>query len=135
MRWRGRQRNAVAACVGLFALLLQTLVPLLIAGEIAAAAKAGDHSVFELCLYGHPHRVGPPADAGAPGDADKHHSDHGDLCPICLALHASPVFTAPVVAALPLPAVRAGAPLLLPQRGAPHLIAIAGYRSRAPPNA
>ena len=83
MKSRGRQCNAVAACLGLFALLLQALVPLLIAGEIVAAAKAGDHSVFELCLYGHPHRAGLPADDGSPGDADKHHSDHGDLCPIC----------------------------------------------------
>ena len=132
MKSRGRQCNAVAACLGLFALLVQTLVPLLIAGEIAVAAKAGDHSVLEFCPYGHLHRADPP---GAPGDADKHHSDHGDLCPICLALHASPVFTAPVVAALPLPVVRAGAPLVLPQRGVPHLITVAGYRSRAPPNA
>jgi hypothetical protein len=130
MRWRRKPRRAVAAWLGLFALVLQTLVPLLVAGEIADAAKAGDHSVFELCLFGHLHQ-GPPA--GAPG-GDRHSGDAGDLCPLCVALHASPVFTTPTVAALPLPAVQAiGTPLPPHQRSAGR-IASAASRSRAPPN-
>jgi hypothetical protein len=134
MRWRRRkQRRAVAACIGLFALVLQTLVPLLVAGEFAAAAKAGDHSVFELCLFGHVHEVVPPDATGAPGTADRHGRGAGDLCPICIALHASPVFTTPTVAALPLPALQEIAAALPPQQQSAGFLAAAAYRSRAPP--
>jgi hypothetical protein len=134
MRWKRRQRNAVAAWLGLFALGLQALVPLLVAAEITVAGKAGDHSVFELCLFGHPHGAAPSDAAGAPGSADQHHTDHGDLCPICIALHASPLFTAPAAAPLPLPALEDVAPVLTPRHGALRLLALAAYRSRAPPN-
>lgn len=123
-------RRAVAAWLGLFALVPQTLAPLLVAGEIADAAKAGDHSVFELCLFGHLHQVAPP---GTP-DGDRHRGDAGDLCPICVALYARPVFTTPTVAALPSPAVQAKGTPLPPQQRSAGRVASATYRSRAPPN-
>jgi hypothetical protein len=129
---RRKQRRAVTAWLGLLALVLQVLVPLLVAGEIAAAAKAGDSSVFELCLFGHLHEVTAPHGTGTSGGADRH-TNAADLCPICIALHASPVFTAPVATALPLPMQQEIGVSLPAQRQPAKLATPAAYRSRAPP--
>src|SRR5579864_7097770 len=112
MSW-GRQRRAFAAWLGLCALALQALVPLLVAAEISLAARSGDHDVFELCVFGQVHDSG---HTDAPGKTD--HDDGGTICPICVALHASPVYTAPAAPALLLP---------------PPAAVVAAYRSRAPP--
>jgi hypothetical protein len=129
MVWR-RQGRAIAAWLGLFAFLLQSVVPLLVAAEISLAASAGEHSVFELCPMGHVHGV-----AGHPGGRGKSQGDDDDggLCPICIALHASPVFTAPAAAALPVPVSHDIVTAPAASRPAPRLVALSAYRSRAPP--
>jgi hypothetical protein len=120
-----RQGRAIAAGLGLFAFFLQSLIPLLVAAEISLAARAGEHSVFELCSVVHPHE-GAPAKSG-------HHDSDGCLCPICVALHASPAFTAPDALALPVPARFERVATSAPLHHAPRLLASAPYRSRAPP--
>jgi DUF2946 family protein len=124
---RRRQRRRLAAWLSLFALALQALVPLLVAGEISLAARSGDHSVFELCAFGHVHG------RDVPGKATGHDEDGGTVCPICVALHAAPVFTPATAASLPVPAFRgieiAATATPLP----PRLVAQTAYRSRAPP--
>lgn len=122
-----RQGRAIAAWLGLFAFFLQSLIPLLVAAEVSLAANSGEHSVFELCPMGHVH-----------GGTDQPGKSHGDddgcgLCPICLALHASPAFTAPAIAALPVPIVRAIVTAAVAPHQIPRLVATAAYRSRAPP--
>jgi hypothetical protein len=122
-----RQGRAIAAWLGLFAFFIQSLIPLLVAAEISLAANAGEHSVFELCPMGHVH-----------GTADQPGKSHGDddgcgLCPICIALHASPVFTAPAISALPVPVVHAIVTEAIAPHQIPRFVATAAYRSRAPP--
>jgi hypothetical protein len=128
-----RKRSTVAAWLGLVALAIQAVLPLLVAVEISLAAGAGENSVFELCEYGHVHAAAPHEADGAPGKS--HHRDGGDgaICPICIALHAGPVFTAPAILALPLPTVREIATALPEMRRSPRLVALVAYRSRAPP--
>jgi hypothetical protein len=127
MVWR-RQSRAIAAWLGLFAFVLQSVIPLLVAAEISLAAGAGEHSVFELCPMGHVHGI----HTGAPGKPDQQ-NDSGALCPICVALHASPVFTAPAAAALPVPVFHEIVTAPAASRPAPRLVALRAYRSRAPP--
>src|SRR5689334_16878144 len=99
---RGRRLQRVAAWLGLVAFAIQAIVPLLVAAEIGLADRAGRHSIFELCAFGHVHVVDP--DGSLPGKSGgKGHEDLGAVCPICVALHAAPAFTAPVLVALPLP--------------------------------
>ena len=132
MRWRGK-RTAFAAWLGLLALAIQAVVPLLVAAEIAFAAKAGDGSVFELCVFGHVHAAPVPDAEGGGTPSNPKNADLASICPICVALHASPVFIAVVVAALPLPAFREVAAGLPEVRRAPPPTPLAAYRSRAPP--
>ena len=128
---RGRQLRRLAAWLGMVALLVQVLVPALLAAEINLAQEEHGQSVFTLCAFGHVH-LGVPGDNTAPADAG-HHDDAGALCPICLALLASPAFTAPPSVGLPLPvAVRLEVFVPVPSR--PPTTAVATvYRSRAPP--
>jgi hypothetical protein len=126
----GARRSTIAAWFGLIALAIQAGLPLLVAAEVSLAARAGTGSVFELCEYGHLH-----AAEHAPGTSPHHHDegDGGSLCPICIALHAGPVFTAPVMLALPLPLaapIAAAAPEIRPE---PRPVVLSAYRSRAPP--
>ena len=129
MVWR-RQGRAIAAWLGLFAFFLQSAIPLLVAAEISLAASAGEHSVFELCPMGHIHGVA--GHTGGPGKSQGD-GDDGGLCPICIALHASPVFTAPAAAALPVPVSHDIVTAAAASRPAPRLVALRAYRSRAPP--
>jgi hypothetical protein len=126
-----RQGRAIAAWLGLFAFFVQSVIPLLVAAEISLAANAGEHSVFELCPMGHVHGV---ADHRRGGPGKSQGDDDGcGLCPICLALHASPVFTAPAIAALPVPVVHAIVTAAVAPHQIPRLVATSAYRSRAPP--
>lgn len=128
MRWKG-QRRIIAAWLGLIALALQVELPLLVAVEISLASRAAANSAFEICGYGHG-----PAAAGAPGQTSHHqHRDGDGLCPICIALHAGPVFTAPAILALPLPTAPAIAAATAESRSEPRFVALVAYRSRAPP--
>jgi hypothetical protein len=121
------KRIAVAAWLGILALGIQSLIPALLAAEIEVAANEGGKSVFTLCVFGHLHSH---ADGKSSSTDDK---DQGTVCPICIALQASPPFTAPVHIALPLPSGRALDALVGTPTTAPERIATAAYRSRAPP--
>lgn len=131
MRPRKRTRIAFAAWLGIVALAIQALIPALLAAEIEIAGKEHGASVFTLCAFGHVH-VGTTGDDqdGTP----QHDEGLGAPCPICIALIASPAFTAPPQAALPLPPASAIA-ALAPTDGqeAPVRLAITAYHSRAPP--
>jgi len=122
---RRSERHGLAAWLGLMAIAIQAFVPLLVAGEISLAASGADTAIFDQCPF--------YQDAGgAPGTAEHHHG-HGGLCPICLALLASPAFTQPATVPLPLPVATAVAvrPAETPLAARPALRV--AYRSRAPP--
>jgi hypothetical protein len=127
------KRIAVAGWLGILALGIQALIPVLLAAEIAIAGTTTGKSVFTLCAFGHLHAVAPPAADGKSPPSSTDDEDQGTVCPICIALQASPPFTAPAQIALPLPT---GHPLDLvaatPAR-ASERVATAAYRSRAPP--
>jgi len=132
MRWGG-ERRTIAAWLGLIALAIQMALPLVVAAEVSLAAGAGEDSVFELCEYGHVHAAA-PHDADEPDGKPQHHKGDGDLlCPICIALHAGPVFTAPAALGLPVPTAATIAAAAPEMRTAPRLVAVTAYRSRAPP--
>ncbi len=123
-----------AARLGLFALALNTLVPIHLAFDLAAtlaperaAAEAAHDTGWRLLalLTGHLQPV---------GKAHKHGKAHRDDCPVCKAVGTLAGFAPAKLVVLPIPApaatpaaltataiVRAGAPL--------------PYRSRAPPTA
>lgn len=122
-----RLRRRSVAWLGLLALLIQALLPLAVGAEVAAIAKSGDHALLEFCAFGHLHVSG---DSDGPSD---HHHHPDALCPICVALQASPVFTAAAPATLPLPTA---APIRVATHTAtvaPRFLAFTAYRSRAPP--
>ena len=129
---RKRLRSAFAAWLGIFALAIQALIPALLAAEIDIADHEGGSNIFTLCAFGHLHvathdeqdgKNTPPPDDGP--DA---------ICPICIALLASPAFTAPSPIAVPLPAIiGAVAAPIAAERQIPVRLATAAYRSRAPP--
>ena len=133
MRPRKRPRIAFAAWLGIIALAIQALIPALLAAEIEIAGQEHGASVFTVCAFGHLH----VADRnGAPDgkDTPQHDDELGAPCPICIALIASPAFTAPPQIALPLP-VASAIDALAPNDGqeAPVRLATTAYRSRAPP--
>jgi hypothetical protein len=122
-----KERRAITAWLGLFAFAIQVLIPLLLGAEITLAASGSDPQVFDLCSF---HHVEAPP--GGTGKADRQGERHY-LCPICIALLASPAVTATAPPVLPLPEAR---PLLLERPApsqAPPLAARLPYRSRAPP--
>ena len=124
---RRRPRRKSVAWLSLLALLIQALLPLAVGAEVAAIARSGDHELLEFCAFGHLHVAG---DSDGPSD---HHQHSDTLCPICVALQASPVFTAAAPAKLPLPTAT---PLRVATHAAtvaPRFLAFTAYRSRAPP--
>ena len=125
------KRIALAAWLGLLALAVQALIPVLLAAEIEIAARERGKSVFTLCVFGHLHVAQHSGDGKAPlptGDDDR-----GTVCPICIALQAAPPFTAPPQIALPLPATLPLDAVTADARPAQKTVAAAAYRSRAPP--
>jgi len=132
MRPRKRQRIALAAWLGIVALAIQALIPALLAAEIEIAGTERGASVFTLCAFGHIHVATPHDEQDGHGAPP---SDEGlsAPCPICIALIASPAFTAPPQIELPLP-VAGTVDALAPTDGQALLrFVTAAYRSRAPP--
>lgn len=128
-----RKRRALVAGLGLFALLLDALIPIHLAFDLAealgldrtpiAAADAARHVLAEL--------VGHESQPAKPGGDNDHHHHHD--CAACAAAGTLAAFQAPPAAALPAPNA-AAQPVLAATRGA--LLAKASpaaYRSRAPP--
>ena len=129
---RHPKRIAVAAWLALLALGVQSLIPVLLAAEIEVAVAQPGQSVFTLCTFGHLHPSAQSANHKSPTDpADDR--GQGTLCPICIALQASPPFTAPVQIALPLPSGRPIDVLAATAASVPERVATLAYRSRAPP--
>jgi Protein of unknown function (DUF2946) len=125
------RRFGFAAWLGLFAIAVQAFVPALVAAELALAHHEGAGRAFELCIFGHVH----PAPADRPSVPPADDEKPGTVCPICIALLASPPFTAPPLIALPLPtSARSEAPALVSEVSARFEVATA-YQSRAPPRA
>jgi Protein of unknown function (DUF2946) len=133
MRPRKRTRIAFAAWLGIVALAIQALIPSLLAAEIEIAGQEHGASVFTLCAFGHVH-LGTAHDEQDGKGTSQHDDELGAACPICIALIASPAFTAPAPVALPPPTASAIA-ALAPGDGqeAPVRFATTAYRSRAPP--
>ena len=130
---RKRPRIAFAAWLGIVALAIQALIPALLAAEIEIAGRERGASVFTLCAFGHVH-VAATHDEPGGTDRPQHDDELGAACPICIALIASPAFTAPPPIALPLPMASAiAAPAPSDGQEAPVRFATTAYRSRAPP--
>jgi Protein of unknown function (DUF2946) len=136
MGMRRLKRSAFAGWLAVIALSIQALIPALLAAEISVA-DTGSGGLFTLCAYGHLH-VAPHHHEGSGSPHDSHEGDNdegegGALCPICVALLASPVFTAAPAVFLPLPASRPVA--VVPAFEAAFTVASfhGSYRSRAPP--
>ena len=132
MRPRKRQRIALAAWLGIVALAIQALIPALLAAEIEIAGTERGASVFTLCAFGHIH-VATQHDEQDGKDTPQSDEGLSAPCPICIALIASPAFTAPPQIALPLP-VAGTVEALDPTDGQALLrFVTAANRSRAPP--
>jgi Protein of unknown function (DUF2946) len=127
---RPKERRRIAAWLGLVAFAIQVLIPLLVAGEISLADTGAYAGVFRLdiCERG----AAPRGAGGVPAQTDPHQQHHA-LCPICLALVASPAFTQPAALPMPMPRAKAVAVALPETRPAPRPASLLVYRSRAPP--
>jgi hypothetical protein len=130
MSSRRSQRISIAAWLGILSLAIQALVPALLAAEIRLAQSEQGQSIFTLCAYGHLHTHA----AQQEGDTPSHDDDIGTICPICIALLASPTFTAPPEIALPLPAVAHVESADESPCAFPRATYAAAYHSRAPPS-
>ena len=132
MRPRKRPRFAFAAWLGIVALAIQALIPALLAAEIDIADHEGGSNIFTLCAFGHLHVASHDEQDGRSTPAPDDGPDA--ICPICIALLASPAFTAPAPVAVPLPVVIGVVAAPIPgERPLPVRLATASYRSRAPP--
>lgn len=126
---RRMRRFGVAAWLGLGALGMQILLPLLVSTGIEiAAARSAEALPFPICHNG---QIEPgPGDSNHPGAPGPHNAIP---CGHCLACAAAGGFTAPAFIGLSLPARMAER---LRTESTPHtapIFAAAAYLSRAPP--
>jgi Protein of unknown function (DUF2946) len=132
MQVRTHRGRIWAAWLGLTALVLNALVPVHIAFDLAeafgGAPLCSAHSEFHnaewrvlALLSGHRDADGPAHQQG------KHHK-----CPVCSALGTVAGLAPPMAAPLSIP-VRDGLPAALSADQAETVAAPAGYHSRAPP--
>lgn len=135
VRRSGRRGGAWAVWLGLLALVLNALVPVHLAFDLAGVFGAG-------------HRHGARAEAQsaewrllalltghreADGRSDRHGKDHQAACPVCQALGALAGFVPAAPATFPTPAPLAIATPAPVVERAPPAAPLAAYRSRAPP--
>jgi len=131
MGLRRLKRSAFAGWLAVVALSIQALIPALLAAEISVA-DAGSGGLFALCAFGHLH----VANHHEEGSGSSHHSDDDEanaVCPICLALLASPAFTAAPAVSLPLPQSRPTEVIATADTALAVARLFDAYRSRAPP--
>jgi hypothetical protein len=131
MAAKGLKRFRIAAWLGLVALGIQALIPALLAVEIRMARAEGGHAVVALCIHG---QAVSRHDADGPSHAPGSDENGSAVCPICVALQASPAFTAPAPVILPLPAIHYVATAVVVPQPAVRSVTAAAYRSRAPPS-
>jgi hypothetical protein len=119
MRHRRHGWFVSRAALAMFAIVVQTLLPFVLAAAIAGTADA-----TPICHV-----------APRNGHDKGRQPDPGHPCPICTALAASALVTTPTLAAIPLPqaSIRRVAPS--PSRVSVETSLPASYRSRAPPQA
>ncbi len=128
-----RQGRAIAAWLGILALLLDALVPIHLTFDLVGALHASDTHHAHDADVSPSHEllaklVGHKSDPDQPGGDHHRRAD----CAVCAATSVLAAFAAPPPAILPAPA--AAQPVVLATRrtalsGAPP----ASYRSRAPP--
>jgi DUF2946 family protein len=128
------KRSAFAGWLAVIALSIQALIPALLAAEISVA-DTGSGGLFTLCAYGHLHLAAHRDGTGSPGHSHEGEEggEGGALCPICVALLASPLFTAAPAVFLPLPASRPAEAVAASESSFAVASFRASYRSRAPP--
>ena len=106
------------AALAMFAVVVQTMLPFVLAADIAAAANPAS-----ICHF-------------PPGDPQKSHQPSpANACPICAALAATiaaPETTAPPI---PLPQIVFARPTVARHEKAADIFLPCPYRSRAPPAA
>ena len=133
MGMRRLKRSAFAGWLAVVALSIQALIPALLAAEINVA-DTGSGGLFTLCAYGHLHVATHHHDgSGSPYEGDDDEGGGGALCPICLALLASPVFTAVPMVFLPLPSSRPAEIVFASDTSFTVASFHGPYHSRAPP--
>lgn len=105
------------AALAMFAIVVQTMLPFVLAADIAAAADAT-----------------PICHASTTGDEQKNHQPNpANACPICTALAATATATAPTPPAIPLPQIVVTRPAIASHETAADISLPRSYRSRAPP--
>ncbi len=125
--FRHRRIWRSAAWLGVLALVIQSYLPLLIAGEIRALSTAnpGINLVFDAgsgCLH------------DGSGDQQPHGHPGGAACPICLALATAHVFASPIAPAVAPPlSEAAAAPAASPAPAGTFFHLAASYDARGPP--
>ena len=135
MRLKRLRRNAQAAWLGIAALVLNALVPVHLAFDLADALGAAPHHAgagWRLLARISGHHG--PADHHDRSDHDRGHHRPTD-CPVCSALGALAGLAPAAPPQLLLPPAPAGAPAVLPSEEQHAGGAVAAYRSRAPPTA
>jgi len=123
-------------------MLIQTLIPNIVAVEVTLAAEAGIATGFMDCPFGHVHAApvlpastsGRHQDDGSPSDDHSGKGGLSDGCAICIALHTGGQFTTPAEIQVAVPyAPPQGLPETSRQAGLASLVIAAGYNARAPP--
>ncbi len=104
------------ATLAMFAIVVQIMLPFVLAADIAAAANAAP-----ICHV-------------PTGDEQKNHQPNpANACPICTALAATIAATAPSPPAIPLPRIVVAGAMVIPQEDSAAISIVISYRSRAPP--
>ncbi len=112
----GRHWFMARAALAMFATVVQTMLPFVLAADIAAAANA-----TPICHV--------PSD-----DEQKNHRPHpANSCPICTALAATVAATAPAAPAIPLPPTTVTRVAVAVAHDTAAISVPSSYRSRAPP--
>ena len=133
MRWRDGRWSGWAVWLGVLALVLNALVPVHLAFDLAEALEPGHHAhadaaplerelVAVLCG----HQEG--------GDRDHHDGKHGGHgCPVCTVVGTLAALAVPTGATLPPPTATAARLDRAAILTGSHPVPAAAYRSRAPP--
>jgi Protein of unknown function (DUF2946) len=132
MGLRRLKRSAFAGWLAVLALSIQALIPALLAAEISVA-DTGSGGLFTLCAFGHLHAANHHHEEGSGSSHDSDGDEANAVCPICLALLASPAFTATPAVFLPPPAARPVEVIATADTAVAVARFFEAYRSRAPP--
>lgn len=133
MRLRRLRRIGWAVWLGVAALVLNAMVPVHLAFDLAEALGAAPSNEADPSWVLFAKLSGHLAPADDDHDGDHHHHPN---CPVCSAFGAlSGLAPATPPLLLSLPQFPAGTPAILPSEGRPDGGAVVAYRSRAPPTA